>query len=308
MGWTQDDSVEELDASMEEKRDLKQENDFLEFESHFISAVQERVRENPEKALDYLQTCEGIYPNHPAMLYEKAKTYFVLKNYDQSQDYCDRLLAQKPNYYWGKLLKRDILIAEQNLLEALIIQKQLYAENSNEANELLNLYARLNDKIGGIALLKEIDAKAIYVPNVEGFKRFFKVDNKIADFDEEEEDDDKTLLENTAVNNRGNTTILTIENDYKTLVNNKNFHQLFSISEQNMYKSPTEPLHYFYNGLALINMKKYKEAVEIIEMGLDFIFNDNVLKGRFYNQLIEIYSLLKNEAKVKYYRELVRQL
>lgn len=305
--WAQDDSIEELDAVVAETIDLKNENSFLEFESYFISAVQERVRENPAKALEYLQRCEAIYPEHPAMLFEKAKTYFALKNFNQAHYYCDRLLSEKQNFYWGKVLKKDLLVAEQNLQDALTIQKQLYKENPNEASELLRLYIRMKDIQAGRALLNEIDARAIYVPGIEGYKRFFGLPNVLDDV-ESNEDDDKLDETQERVTNHIDDVKNEVNHIYETLINDNDFHQLFSTSQQNMYKNPTEPLHYFYNGMALHHLNKSRDAAEVLEMGLDFVFDNKDLKLKFFNQLISIYTVLKNEGKVKYYRELVRQL
>ncbi|PID68674.1 MAG: hypothetical protein CR968_01145 [Flavobacteriia bacterium] len=317
--WAQDDSVEDMDSSVEEKLDLEAENKFLNFEDHFISAVQERIKKNPDRALEHLQACEAIYPDHAAMLYEKAKVYYDLKDYTRAHEYCDRLIQQKPDYFWGKKLKTDLFLAEQNLEDALVIQKQLYKDKPGEAYALLKLYVRLRDDEAARKLIAEIDKNAIYVPNIASYKKRFKYKQAVVAEDKPEKVTPEKKIEQRVEEKAKEERVQTadpkdlkktseIKKDYTALVRARDYHKLYALSQEEIYKHPVEPLHYLYNGIALAKLKKPDEAADILEMGLDFLFDNNKLKSQFYQQLIDVYNVLKNEKKVTHYRKLVQQL
>ena len=51
------------------------------------------------------------------------------------------------------------------------------------------------------------------------------------------------------------------------------------------------------NGKAQNNLFKYKEAIEILQAGLDFIIDNNDLEANFYKQLQTAYLALGNSKE-----------
>lgn len=73
-------------------------------------------------------------------------------------------------------------------------------------------------------------------------------------------------------------------------------------------KYPSQPILYLVNGVALNKLKKGKEALSSLEMGLDFIIDDVKTEIDFYNQISIAYSLLNNEVKAKAFSDKAKQL
>ena len=71
---------------------------------------------------------------------------------------------------------------------------------------------------------------------------------------------------------------------------------------------PSQPILYLVNGVALNKLKKGKEALNSLEMGLDFIIDDVKMEIDFYNQISIAYSLLNNEVKAKAFSDKAKQL
>lgn len=64
---------------------------------------------------------------------------------------------------------------------------------------------------------------------------------------------------------------------------------------------PLQPELYYYNGLALNQMKNFKKAKDVLEEGLDYLIDNEVLELNFYIQLTETSAGLSNEKdKTKY--------
>ncbi len=65
---------------------------------------------------------------------------------------------------------------------------------------------------------------------------------------------------------------------------------------------PTFAKLYFYAGLANYKLNKHKEAIDQLEMGLEFIVEDLPLENQFYLLLAETYKQNNNTTKEKMYR------
>ena len=64
---------------------------------------------------------------------------------------------------------------------------------------------------------------------------------------------------------------------------------------------PLQPELYYYNGLALNQMRNFKKAKDVLEEGLDYLIDNEVLELNFYIQLTETSAGLSNEKdKSKY--------
>jgi Tfp pilus assembly protein PilF len=60
---------------------------------------------------------------------------------------------------------------------------------------------------------------------------------------------------------------------------------------------PNQPLPYFFNGLSNITLKNYKKAIESLNDGLEFVYNNNPLLLDFYSSLGDTYNAIKEYEK-----------
>lgn len=79
-------------------------------------------------------------------------------------------------------------------------------------------------------------------------------------------------------------------------------------AERALEKYPSQPIIYLVNGVALNKLKKAKEALSSLEMGLDYIIDDVKMEIDFYNQMSISYALLNNETKAKAFSNKANQL
>ncbi len=71
---------------------------------------------------------------------------------------------------------------------------------------------------------------------------------------------------------------------------------------------PAQPIFYLINGVSLINLEKPQEAIEILELGIDYIIDDLKMESDFYTQISEAYQKLGNIEKASEYKQKVIQL
>ena len=71
---------------------------------------------------------------------------------------------------------------------------------------------------------------------------------------------------------------------------------------------PSQPHFYYYSGLANNQLKQYKKAVDLLEMGMDFVVDDLKLEINFNLQLGEAFNGLGDFAKKEQYFTKANQL
>lgn len=83
---------------------------------------------------------------------------------------------------------------------------------------------------------------------------------------------------------------------------NSKFEDLYKDSKDCITYFPNNTNLYLFNGVASNQIKKYNEAIESLQTGVELVVNDNSLKSEFYSQIGEAYFGLKNyeEGKKNY--------
>ena len=69
---------------------------------------------------------------------------------------------------------------------------------------------------------------------------------------------------------------------------------LLEESKQAMEFFPNQPLIYYFEGLALFSLKREEEALQVLNTGIELVFNNAPLKVQFYSLMAEAYQRQKN--------------
>lgn len=88
----------------------------------------------------------------------------------------------------------------------------------------------------------------------------------------------------------------------------KEFKKAEQKSTVGLEKYPAQPVLYLINGVALNQLSNYKEAIETLETGLDYIIEDNKMEADFYKQLSKAYTGINNLAKAKTFTDKAKKL
>ena len=71
---------------------------------------------------------------------------------------------------------------------------------------------------------------------------------------------------------------------------------------------PTQPQFYYFSGLANNQLKQFKKAIDMLEMGMDYVVDDLQLETNFNLQLGEAYNGLGDFKKKEQYFAKANQL
>jgi len=302
LSWSvvaQDDSTESVTSDTSfRKEELEKEKNELKFKAFFIESLKEKSIENYDKALENLAVCEKIFPDNIAMLFELAKNQYALKAYTEAHHYCNKALERDSTNFWVLKLSRDVFIKEYNYNQAIQIQKKLYTQKDLEAGDLLRLYHYAKKKKEAKALIDEIERKFIYVVNLDFYKRQYskpQYNNKTAE---------KVYpISLDSQKGKEKSSFRVLKNRLEKQYHQKDYKSLLKESSDGLSLFPAQSVLYLYNGLALNGLGKHQEAISVLEMGLDYVFDKPLTSKRFYKALVSAYNAIQNKSKATYYKK-----
>lgn len=88
----------------------------------------------------------------------------------------------------------------------------------------------------------------------------------------------------------------------------KQFERMSKVAATMIGSFPTQPQFYYYSGLAENQQQQFKNAKEILEMGLDYLIDDKLLEINFNIQLGEAYNGIGDLKKKEFYFSRANQL
>lgn len=285
-----------------EQKELEAEENDLKFQEYFFKALKERAQDNYDKAIAALDDCNPIYPNHVAVNFEYAKNYYDLKQFDNALAFIHKTLKQKPKEFYVLEMAVKINIKLRNYDEAITFQKKLIALNPDQKNRLVYLYILNKQKDKAREIYAQLEKEKLLDNRKDYYQRILFKKTK-----------SNSIIKNNSENK--NSIVLEKKQFYKT----KSFKDLKQLLEKEKqlqdYKNliidsseglslfPAQPYVYLMNGLALNKENRFKEALESLENGLDYILDENkTLQNKFYKQITIAYNGLgdvKNATKYK---------
>ncbi len=88
----------------------------------------------------------------------------------------------------------------------------------------------------------------------------------------------------------------------------KNYHKLIQEAEKVLEQRPDDAKIYLYMAKAYSALKKYDDAHDYLDMGMDFTTGNKSLLKAYYQQYIEIFTALKQTGKAEKFRKKLQKL
>ena len=285
--------------SIPEKEDLTEAAE-LKFQQIFFKALSEKAIGNHQKAIENLENCNQILPDDNVVFFEFSKNYLNLNNLLLAKEYIQRALSNDVDNIW--MLKHLVKIhqKENDLKEAIKIQQKVVALNPKEREFLVRLYLYNRDYEKATSLMNVLQNEQALPSNLKNLKN--RLENRKTPETKELKLTDISNLEDQFKTNKS----------YKILeqilkISENNADVLFKYSEEGIKLFPAQPYVYLMKGKALNYQKKYKNALTILESGIDFVIDDK-MELDFYKEISKSYGGLGNVKEENRYKQKANKL
>ncbi|MEM6718331.1 MAG: tetratricopeptide repeat protein [Bacteroidota bacterium] len=284
----------------EESAEISLEENIDEFQEHFFEALKQRGIENYDRAVDELMKCQKIEDN-ATIAFELGKNYFSLKEYDKAKESFQKAVNKKPQNQWYLTGLFNVQVKMGEKEEALETGEKVILLNPQFREEVAKVYVGMREykkalkqleklkKNGGLSFtaanMKEMLDKQVNKKKKSGGK-VAKVINQTP---KPRENRDGKILEQ-------------IEEALQT----EDFRSANKLATIGLSDFPSQPKLYLYNAKALNALKEYKKAIEMLEIGLDYIIDNAELEKEFYQTFVDAYQKMGNAKKEKFYRKKIQ--
>ena len=280
-------------------KDLTEEKE-LKFQQFFFKALSEKSIENYQKAIQNLETCNQILPNDVSVFFEFSKNYLLLNNTLEAKEYITRALEKDIENIW--MLKHLVAIykKDRNFAEAIKTQQEVIKQNPKEKESLVRLHLQNRDYKSAMDLMNFLEKEKGLSRSLKRLKE--SLEKRKPTLLVEDKKDDIVSLINQFKSDKSYTILAQILEKSQN-----NSEQLLKYSEEGITLFPAQPYVYLMNGKALNNQKNYKEALSILESGIDFVIED-IMEANFYAEMANSYKGLGKLKEEKKYREKYKKL
>ena len=281
VGFTQD--------STSVANDLNEVN-LLKFQDYFFKALAQKSIFNYSVAIENLEKCNELKPNDKSVLFELSKNNLELKKFFEAEQYIKQALLIEPKNYWMLTHLLKIYTTSNNIQSAIAIQEQLVVLNPKEKEKLVYLYVQNNELDKANTILLELKKENTITPKMIDFEsQFLKKTEK-------KETSSPLNLQGLIKDFESNKSFESLEK-ILTLLAENNDALLLEYSKTGLELFPAQPIMYLMSAKALNQKKKFKEAIEQLNNGIDFVIDNSVLEASFYDELAIGYSGLGNEKE-----------
>ncbi|MEB8328193.1 hypothetical protein OO009_02400 [Flavobacteriaceae bacterium KMM 6897] len=259
-----------------------------EFQEKFFEALKQKGIENYDRAINLFLECKAMDEGNPVIDHELAKSHALNRDLINAQIYVLEAINKAPDNYWYIHTLVEITERQGNSFESVralvpydneVFREhlaQIYYDRQNFDNALFILNGLKETVAIKILRMKIADAK--------GDVSTMEVDK------EEDQPAEKDINPLEMYTSR-----------IAQLIEKYDFKILDNIATEAMELFPLQPHFYYARGLALNNLSRYKEAVSIMEEGLDYLLDDQELANKFHKELAIAYKALGNSSKANMY-------
>ncbi|MCD6543630.1 MAG: hypothetical protein J7K34_03900 [Flavobacteriaceae bacterium] len=302
-------SFSQEDVASREELLIEQEN--INFQTFFFEALQQKAIENYDKAIFALEACNNIDKKNTAVLFELSKNYVFLLKYTEAEYYILQGLEIEPaNLFMLEHLK-EIKANQNDFSGAILIQKRIIAQKPELESELVLLQIKSGNINKAIELLKKLDNNNNLPAHL--------VPLKSALLQESPSEGESTIITTTTIPDLPKSKLdnlkkdYYLKNDYQSLklvlereLKIKDYLGLLNDSREGLDLYPAQSYIYLMNGTALNSLRKYKDAVLILDTGFDFVVDNLELQAKFMDQIgLSYKGMGENKKATEYYNKAV---
>lgn len=291
-------SQEEGPIMEEESAEVSFEEYSDDFQESFFEGLKQQGIQNYDKAINAFLKCKGLEPDKDVVSFELAKSYKLDKQYFNAQQYALEAVSLDPSNYWYANTLAETLEAQNSTLNT--VKNQIPWGNGKLKSNLANIYFELGNYQEAKSILKEVEKTAMtkYLQS--------KINDSIAkgaQLDVVNKDGNDT----TNSNNEDANDLNDYEKRILALLRDSSaVESLLKLSEEALESYPLQPFLYYAHGVALRRNDKNMEAIESLEIALDYLINDTELENSVYKELSEVYRAMGDMEKANIYLNMVK--
>lgn len=273
-----------------------------EFQEYFFEALKQYAIENYEKAIIALEECKKLQPKYAIIDFELSKNFLKLRQYFKAEDYVLKALKAEPDNIWYLEGLFTVYQAQNNTSKAIEVANKLAEKNIRYKENLVRLYTRAGNYNKALQLLGDLDAE--FGKTTRRRNQRFRL-MAMKSYDEKLEKEIRNKSSVTSSKNKN--PLETIKSTVDKLLETTDFKKAEQVTDEALESYPAQAELYYLNAIAKNKLKKYKEAIETLEMALEFTLDNTTLENKIYQQMVQNHKALGNTKKAEEFNRKIKK-
>ena len=284
------------------------ESNLIKFENHYFEALKYKAIGNYTRAITELEKCQQLFSDDISVVFELSKNYFLLNKFVEAESYIENVLERDSDNYWFIEQAKKVSLKQYKYEIAIEFQKKLVSKKPEKAEDLVLIYIQARKYKEAQRVINELTSNKITSSKLDHYQKIIL--KRIGKKAIKEKINNTTDLSLEALKKsfKDNQQYTILKEILTQEITNKNFDILSIYSNKGLELFPAQPLVYLMNAKGLIHSKKYNEAIDVLNNGIDFVVDDINLEIDFYKQQIICFEALNQGEKAKKYLEKVNRL
>ena len=289
-------SQDSIPNAKEIAKEIAEENN-IKFQEYFFKSLSEKSIKNYQLAIENLEECNTISPNNKTIYFELSKNYLLLNKTSEATQYINKALLLEPTNTWILLHLVAIQKKERNYQKAIKTQLTIVQQKPKQRSELIWLYYLNSEYTKALSLIYMVEKETGLTTRLNQLKVKLELKNKPIALKV-----NKDSLTQLITDYEANKPSFSKLKKILTLAINENTEVFYKYSSLAIDLYPAQPFAYLSRGKALQLQKKHQQAIDVLEIGIDFVIENSLLEFQFYTTLVKAYTSLNNPKKVLEYK------
>lgn len=289
-------SQDSIPKAKEIAKEIAEENN-IKFQEYFFKSLSEKSIKNYQLAIENLEECNTISPNNKTIYFELSKNYLLLNKTSEATQYINKALLLEPTNTWILLHLVAIQKKERNYQKAIKTQLTIVQQKPKQRSELIWLYYLNSEYTKALSLIYMVEKETGLTTRLNQLKVKLELKNKPIALKVS-----KDSLTQLITDYEANKPSFSKLKKILTLAINENTEVFYKYSSLAIDLYPAQPFAYLSRGKALQLQKKHQQAIDVLEIGIDFVIENSLLEFQFYTTLVKAYTSLNNPKKVLEYK------
>lgn len=244
-----------------------------------IENLEERVASNPENEALYLR-----------LIYR----YSELGNKNKAFNTAKELLKRKPNSHTVHLALYKFYLNDSNPKEAINSMKIVLTSPQIKPDAKTKV---LNDFVSFVKANPEYQNDLLEVTTMASEDNSGKSNAELAQYYLQQGNKEMALKHYEMALSKDSENFEVVKNVILLYVDGKQHQKVVDLASKVLDIFPSQPIIYLANGVAFNHLNRPKNAIEILEMGVDYVIDNNQMEKDFYKQLSTAYRMTNNITK-----------
>ena len=263
-----------------------------EFQETFFEALKQKGIQNYDRASNLLLKCKLLRPDDSAIDHELAKVNLLDKKYIAAEQYGIDALVSEPENFWYLNTLNTILERQGNTLE--MKQESIPFDNPTLQENLAQIYFQT----------KRYDAALQIVKSLRKTKKteelLLKINDSLNKIKENSEE--QSIVKSESPKSSAETDPLDeIRSQIENSISSMDHEMVLKLAGEAVEDYPLQPYFYYALGWAQNKEGDHTTAIETLETGLGYLFDDQNMSNTFFEECARAYRALGNSSKANEY-------